>query len=107
MKPAEVEGFAFLCEALTLEDRPGLSALLVFDPATGKFLKHRQLCLDPWYRATWDTLYVNELSRLCQGIGAGSTPSSQHVIGTNTFFLIDFQDIPLDKEKSLPHHGCL
>ena len=29
MKPAEVDAFAFLCEALTLEDGPGLLALLV------------------------------------------------------------------------------
>ncbi len=44
MKPAEVEGFAYLCEALTLEDGPELLALLVLDPATGKFLEHCQLC---------------------------------------------------------------
>ncbi len=62
MKPAEVDAFAFLCEALTLEDRPGLSALLVLDPATGKFLEHRRLCQDPRYKATWDTSYANELA---------------------------------------------
>jgi hypothetical protein len=86
MKPAEVDAFAFLCEALTLEDGPGLLALSVLDPATGKFLEHRQLCQDPRYKATWDTSYANELGRLCQGIGSGSTPSSQRVSGTNTFF---------------------
>ncbi len=43
MKPAEVEGFAYLCKALTLEDGPEPLALLVLDPATGKFLEHRQL----------------------------------------------------------------
>ena len=41
MKPAEVDAFAFLCEALTLEDGPGLLALLVLDPSTGKFPEHR------------------------------------------------------------------
>ncbi len=41
MKPAEVEEFAFLCEALTLEDGPGLLALLVLDPSTSKYLEHR------------------------------------------------------------------
>jgi hypothetical protein len=86
MKPAEVDAFAFLCEALTLEDRPGLLALSVLDPATGKFLEHRQLCRNPRYKATWDTSYANELGRLCQGIGAGSTPSAQRVSGTNTFY---------------------
>jgi hypothetical protein len=43
MKPAEVEGFAYLCKALMLEDDPEPSTLLVFDPATGKFLEHYQL----------------------------------------------------------------
>ena len=43
MKPSKVDVFAFLCKALTLEDGPGLLALLVCDPATGKFLEHRQL----------------------------------------------------------------
>jgi hypothetical protein len=77
MKPAEVDAFAFLCEALTLEDGPGLLALSVLDPATGEFLEHCQLCRNPRYKATWDTLYANELGHLCQGIGAGSTPSAQ------------------------------
>jgi hypothetical protein len=103
MKPAEVDAFAFLCEALTLEDGPGLSALSVLDPATGEFLEHRQLRRDPRYKATWDTSYANELGRLCQGIGAGSTPSTQRVSGTNTFFRIDYNDIPLHKRKEVCH----
>ncbi len=86
MKPAEDDAFAFLCKALTLEDGPGLLALLVLEPSTGEFLKHRQLCRDPRYKATWDTSYANELGHLCQGIGFGSTSSAQWVSGTNTFF---------------------
>ena len=103
MKPAEVDALAFLCEALTLEDGPSLLTLSVLDPATGKFLEHRQLRRNPRYKATWDTLYTNKLGRLCQGIGAGSTPSAQRVSGTYTFFLIDFQDIPLHKRKKVCH----
>jgi hypothetical protein len=103
MKPAEVDAFAFLCEALILEDGPGLSALSVLDPATGEFLQHRQLRRDPRHKATWDTSYANELVRLCQGIGTGSTPSAQRVSGTNTFFLIDYHDIPLHKRKEVCH----
>ena len=104
MKQAEVKGFAFLCdEALTLEDRPGLLALLVLNPAIGKFLKHRQLHHNNWYKATWDTSYDNVLGRLCQGSGAGSTSTSQRVSGTNTFFLIDYQDIPMHKWKEICH----
>jgi hypothetical protein len=77
MKPVEVDAFAFLCEALTLEDGPNLFILLVLDPAIGKFLIHRQLRCNPRYKATWDTSYTNKLGRLYQGIGAGSTPSAQ------------------------------
>ena len=103
MKLVEVEGFAFLCESLMLEDGPSLLALSVLDPATGNFLNHCQLCCNPRYKATWDTSYANELGHLCQGIGAGSTPTSQRVSGTNTFFLIDFQDIPMHKRKEICH----
>jgi hypothetical protein len=103
MKPAEVDAFAFLYEALTLEDGPSLSAHSVLDPATGKFLEHSQLCRNPRYKATWDTLYANKLGRLCQGIGAGSTPSLQRVSGTNTFFLIDYHNIPLEKREEVCH----
>jgi hypothetical protein len=103
MKPVEVEGFAYLCEALTLEDGPGPLALLVLNPATAKFLEHRQLLRDPRYKATWDTLYTNELGHLCQGIGAGHTPTAQRVSGTKTLFLINYQNIPAHKKKEICH----
>jgi hypothetical protein len=103
IKPAEVEGFAYLCKALMLEDGPEPLALLVLDPATGKFLEHRQLRRDPGYKATWDTSYANGLGRLCQGIGVGNTPTAQRVSGTNTFFLINYQDIPAHKKKEICH----
>jgi hypothetical protein len=103
MKPVEVEGFAYLCKALMLEDGPELLALLVLDPSTGKFLEHRQLCQDPCYKATWDTSYANELGCLCQGIGTGNNPTAQRVSVTNTFFLINYQDIPAHKKKEICH----
>jgi hypothetical protein len=95
MQPAEVEGFAYLCKASILVGGP--EALLVLDPSTGKFLEHRQLHRDPRYKATWDTFYANELERLCQGIGSGTSPNTKRVAGTNTFFLIDYHDIPSHK----------
>ena len=73
------------------------------DPATGDFLEHRQLRRDPRFKAVWDTSYANELGRLCQGIGSGATPTKQRVAGTNTFFLIDYKDIPLHKRKEICH----
>jgi hypothetical protein len=50
MHPAEIDGFSYLCQALT--QMSGLQALSVLDPSTGKFLKHCQLHRDPRYKAT-------------------------------------------------------
>ena len=48
----------------------------------------------------WNTLYSNELGRLCQGIGFDPTnPAKQRVIGTNTFHTICYDDTPLDLRK--------
>jgi hypothetical protein len=47
--------------------------------------------------------YANELGHLCQGIGSGPTPNSQQVAGTNTFCLIDYNNIPLHKRKEICH----
>jgi hypothetical protein len=43
------------------------------------------------------------LGRLCQGIGSGATKTNQRVAGTNTFFIIDYQDIPSHKRKEICH----
>jgi hypothetical protein len=40
---------------------------------------------------------------LCQGIGSGTIPSSKRVAGTNTFFLIEYHDIPAHKRKEICH----
>jgi hypothetical protein len=74
MQPAEIDGFAYLCQALTHVSV--LEALLVLDPSTGKFLEYCQLRHDPRYKTTWDMPYANELRRLCQGIGMGPPPNS-------------------------------
>jgi len=101
MPATEVSGFAGLCQALSLLDVP--EALSVLNSSTGEFLEHRQLRRDPRYKATWDTSYANELGRLCQGIGSGTTPTSKRVAGTNTFFLINYHDIPAHKRKEICH----
>jgi hypothetical protein len=101
MSPKEANGFAYLCAALEKVDSP--SALSVLDPTTGEFLEHRQLCRDSHYKTTWDTSCANKLGHLCQGIGSGPTPNSQRVAGTNTFCLINYNDIPLHKHKEICH----
>jgi hypothetical protein len=79
----------------------GQEALSVLDPSTGKFLKHCQLLHDPHYKATWDTFYANELGWLCQGIGMVPSPNTKQVAGTNTFFLVNYHDIPCHKRKEI------
>jgi hypothetical protein len=101
MSPKEADGFAYLCAALEKVDSP--SALFVLDPTTGDLLEHCQLHRDPQYKTTWDTSYANELGRLCQGIGSNPLPNSQRVAGTDTFCLIDYNDIPLHKRKEICH----
>ncbi len=101
MQTAETTNFATLCSALLHEDTP--LALSVLDPTTSNMLEHCQLRRDPWYKTTWDTLYANELGRLCQGIGSGEAPSSKRVAGTNTFFCINYHNIPSHKRKELCH----
>ncbi len=103
MTPKEVNGFAYLCKALMLMDHMPVEALSVLDQATGKNLEHCQLRTDLWYKPTWDTSYANELGRLCQGIGTGLTPGSKQVEGTNTFFHINYDDIPVTKQKEICH----
>jgi hypothetical protein len=101
MRTAETTNFAAICSTLLHKDNP--LALSVLDPTTGNMLEHCQLQHNPWYKTTWDTLYANELGRLCQGIGSGKAPSSKGVAVTNTFFCIDYHDILLHKRKKICH----
>jgi hypothetical protein len=102
MTPKEANSFGYLCAVL--ERVVNLStALSVLDPTTSKFHEHCQLHCDPWYKTKLDTSYANELSRLCQGIRSGLSPSTQQIMGTNPFFLIDYQDIPFHKGKEICH----
>jgi hypothetical protein len=101
MTTPDTSNFAALCSALLHKDNP--MALSVLDPTTGDMLEHGRLQRDPWYKMTWDTLYSNELSHLCQCISSGKAPNSKHVAGTNTFFCIDYNNIPLHKRKKICH----
>jgi hypothetical protein len=69
----ETTNFAALCTALAHEDN--LLALSVLAPTTGNMLEHCQLRRDPWYKTTWDTLYANELGRLCQASAQERPPA--------------------------------
>ncbi len=102
MKSVEVDGFAYLCNALMLEDSPGPVALSVFGPATGEFLEHCQLQQDPHYKATWDTSYAMYLVVSAKAL-AFVIPQAQCVGGTNTFFLINYHGTPSHKKEEICH----
>jgi hypothetical protein len=54
-----------------------------------------------WNIANSAKTHVNELGRLCQGIGTGNKEGGKRVAGTNTFHLITFADIPHHKRKEI------
>jgi hypothetical protein len=85
MQPADIDRFAYLCQALM--QLSSLEALLVLNTS----------------KATWDTSYANEIGRLCQDIGTGPSPNTKWVAGINTFFLINYHDILCHKRKEICH----
>ena len=56
----------------------------------------------PKFAHIWNTSYANELGRRCKGIVKGlKGPKHQCAEGTNTFRLINFEDIPQDRSKEI------
>ena len=98
-EPSSLADFAGLCHALNHLDQG--DALAVLDKETGKLLKHRQLCRDPKYKDIWDKSYTNKLGRLCQGIGTSTATGGKRVARTNTFFVIDYNNIPAAKRQEI------
>ena len=50
----------------------------------------------------WNSSHSNELGRLCQDIGVDPyNPSKQRVKGTNTFHVICYDKIPLERQKGI------
>ena len=67
----------------------------------GKLLEHRQLRKDPGYKKVWDHSYSNELGHLDQGMGTGDIAGGKKVVGTNTFHIITYADIPHHKQNKI------
>jgi hypothetical protein len=79
-------------------------AFPVLDPETGTTLEHKQLWRHPKYKHIWDTLYADELGRLCQGVGKDKKdPTKQRVEGTNTFRPIQYQNIPPTRRHDITY----
>ena len=76
----------------------------MLDVESGKLLKHKQLRRHLRLKKTWDTSYTNELGRLCQGVDKETAgPNKHRMIGTSTFRVIDYNDIPENKRSDICH----
>ena len=74
------------------------------DKETSKALEYLQLKRHPKLDSTWKHSYSNEIGRLCQGVGRGTKgPKRQRVVGTNTFRVMRYSDIPFDRQKEIAH----
>ena len=62
-------------------------------------MEYRQLRKNLNYAATWTTSYSNEMGRLFQGIGRNTEGTGQRVEGTDTFFFVQYDDIPANRRK--------
>ena len=43
-----------------------------------------------------EQIFLNEMGRICQGVGTGTNGIGKRVEGTNTCFVVVFEDIPKD-----------
>ena len=75
----------------------------MLDYTTGKSLEYRQLCKHPTLRQVWSKSFANELGHLCQDVGSTPDGSSKCVKGTDTFYVIDYDDIPLDRRNKITY----
>ena len=66
----------------------------VLEQETVKQLNYGQLRKHPRLQETWNKSFSNEKGRLCQGVGKGPNGKGNRIEGTNTFFVIKFEDIP-------------
>ena len=69
--------------------------------ATGKLLNYWHLWNPPTLANTWNTLFSNKIVRLFQVVVEGSDEKHNRVDGTNTFHVICYKDIPLDRCKKI------
>ena len=75
----------------------------VLDQGTGMSLEYRQLRKHPRLGSIWNKSYANELGRLCQGIGSNQEGDGKRVEGTDTFYVVDYEDIPADRRKEITY----
>ena len=61
---------------------------------TGKQLNYGKLTKHLKFQGTRNKSFSNEMGRLFQGVGTGKNVLGKRAEGTNTFYVIRFEDIP-------------
>ena len=69
----------------------------VLEQEIGKKLNYGQLRKHPRFQETWNKSFSNEMGILCQEVGKGLNGKGKIIEGTNTFFVIKFENIPQDR----------
>ena len=72
-------------------------ANLILDHDTGKQLNYGQLRKHTKFQETCNKYFLNEMGRFCQGVGTGKNGLGKIVEGSDTLYVIKFEDIPTDR----------
>ena len=76
--------------------------IIVLDETTHCLIEYHEMRKTPSFSEIWNTSYSNELGCLCQGAGHGNNGKiKQRVAGTDTFFIIKYDDIPHELCKEI------
>ena len=70
---------------------------------TVQMLDYCQLRLHPKSKCTWNQSYCNELGRLCQGVNTYPSGKCPCVKGTNTFFIINYEEPLPNRSKEVTY----
>ena len=75
---------------------------MIFSSGAGT-TQYRQLRNHPKYAKIRNRSFTNEMRRLCQSVGKVPNGSDQRIEGTDTLFVIDYENIPCDWRKDITY----
>ena len=73
----------------------------VLDKDTGQLMEYHQLRKHPKFSDIWNTSWSNEMGYLCQREGKFSDCKSWLVLGNDTFHVINYDNIPANRQKEI------
>ena len=80
------------------------TAMPFLENETWESLEYSQLLLHPKYKEVWNTSYSNELGRILQDVGSGTSGAKKKCVkGIDTFRVVKFENIPHNFRKEICH----